>query len=151
MAVNENLFPLLAATGYRITSPVDSRYNCIAWAAGQSFPWWWPDPDGFDYWPPNVPREHNIAAFVQAFGTLGYEICQDGALELGWEKVAIYAIAGAPMHAARQLPNGLWTSKLGPDEDIEHELNGLSGTAYGTVIQILRRPAAKKLTSDSPP
>lgn len=34
MAVNERLFPDLARTGYRLTSPPDPVYNCIAWAAG---------------------------------------------------------------------------------------------------------------------
>ena len=143
MAVNENLFPLLTATGYQITSSVDPNYNCVGWAAGQTSPWWWPDPGGFDFWPPEVARTESLAAFVQAFGTLGYEICQDSTLERGWEKVAIYALEGTPLHAARQLPNGKWTSKLGPDEDIEHELDGLAGTTYGAVAQILRRPTAK--------
>ncbi len=141
MAVNEPLFPDLARTGYRITSPPDPVYNCIAHAAGMTDAWWWPDPDGFDYWPPGVVCERTLIAFIQAFATVGYAPCSDGALEEGWEKVAIYATDEGPEHAARQLENGRWSSKLGPDDDIEHTLEGLCSPIYGTVVQFLRRSA----------
>ena len=140
MAVNESLFPDLVRTGYQITSPPDPRYNCIAHAAGVTAAWWWPDPDGFDYWPPGIVRERTLTAFLQAFATLGYAPCPDGALQTGWEKVAIYATDEGPTHAARQLANGRWTSKLGPDDDIEHVLEGLQSALYGAVVQFLRRP-----------
>jgi hypothetical protein len=138
--VNESLFPDLARTGYQVTSPPDPIYNCIAWAAGRTDQWWWPDPGGFEFWPPGVPRMATLAAFAQAFATLGYTACPDPALEAGWEKVAIFTLNDDPTHAARQLSTGRWTSKLGPDDDIEHELEGLVGPAYGTVAIILRRP-----------
>jgi hypothetical protein len=143
MAVNEGLFPDLVRTGYRITSPPDPIYNCMAHAVGVSNQWWWPDPDGFDYWPSGLVRERTWAAFLQAFATVGYTPCADGALEPGWEKVALYATDEGPTHAARQLDNGRWTSKLGPDDDIEHGLEGLCSPSYGSVVQFLRRPAAR--------
>ncbi|MEG4575444.1 hypothetical protein QUA56_22590 [Microcoleus sp. N3A4] len=46
---------------------------------------------------------------------------------------------GEPTHAARQLPNGKWTSTLGRWEDIEHELDGLTSEMYGSVKQVLKR------------
>jgi hypothetical protein len=49
------------------------------------------------------------------------------------------ATDGEPTHAAQQLSNGKWTSKLGRWQDIEHELDGLVGEMYGTVKQILKR------------
>ena len=64
----------------------------------------------------------------------------DAAIEPEVEKVALYARAGEPTHAARQLSSGRWTSKLGPEEDLEHSLEGLAGPAYGVVVQILKRP-----------
>jgi hypothetical protein len=64
----------------------------------------------------------------------------DDSLEPGFEKIALYALAGLPKHAARQLPNGRWTSKLGELEDVEHLVDGLVGTWYGGVIQVLKRP-----------
>jgi hypothetical protein len=139
MAVNETLFPDLVRTGYQVTSPADAVYNCIAYAVGVTDNWWWPDPDGFDYWPAGVVRDCTLAAFIQAFATQGYTPCPDGSLEPGSEKVAIYANDEGPTHAACQLASGGWTSKLGPDEDIEHTLEGLCSPLYGSVVQFLRR------------
>jgi hypothetical protein len=51
------MFPGLAHGGYQVTSPRDSDYNCIAWAAGDTHNWWWPGGDvGKEYWPAGVPR-----------------------------------------------------------------------------------------------
>jgi len=138
----ETMFPQLRDTGYRITSPADRVYNCIAWAAGQTDKWWWPigrvDPDY--YWPPQVPDEETIPAFVQLFQSLGYTQTTDDGLIEGVEKVALYARNDKPTHAARQLPSGLWTSKLGNAVDIEHTLLGLVGDAYGAVVEFFQRP-----------
>ena len=41
-------------------------------------------------------------------------------------------------HAARQLVSGKWTSKLGPDEDIEHESPDSIAEWYGVAV-ILKR------------
>jgi hypothetical protein len=69
---------------------------------------------------------------------------------LAFEKIALYADKnGLPSHAARQLPSGTWTSKLGPMEDIEHlmleALEDAAGTtsAYGKVALIVRRPISE--------
>ena len=51
-------------------------------------------------------------------------IGEDGPLQDGYEKIAIYALDGEPTHAARQLDTGRWTSKLGKHEDIEHDTPG---------------------------
>jgi len=122
-------FPNLAAHGYRETSPVSTVYNCIAWAAGVDDDWWWPDPGFVSYWPETAPRAETLDAFQAVFTSLGYEPCSDGKLEPGFEKVAFYARDGKPKHAARQLPDGFWTSKLGPAIDITHTLDGLEGPA----------------------
>jgi hypothetical protein len=62
-------------------------------------------------------------------------------LEQGFEKTALFADAeGVPSHAARQLPNSRWTSKIGAMEDIEHALHDLDGELYGTVVRIMKRP-----------
>jgi hypothetical protein len=86
----------------------------------------------------------SLDAFIKAFGTLGFIPCDDPYMEQGYEKVALYVDHdGKPTHAARQLPNGRWTSKLGKIEDIEHELEGVTGSVYGSVAQILKRPIKK--------
>lgn len=95
----ESSFPKLQTAAYHITSPATRDYNCIAWAAGDSRRWWWPEDD------PDFADADSI-----------------------------------PTHAARQLPNGRWTSKLGFLEDIEHDLHDVAGEAYGTVVVLLKRP-----------
>lgn len=83
-----------------------------------------------------------MAGFVSAFRTLGYEPCDNGNLEDGFEKVAIYELDAEVTHMARQLPSGRWTSKIGRLEDIEHASPiNLEGSEYGTVAQYLRRVA----------
>ena len=86
-----------------------------------------------------APKEHNVAAFVAAFKTLGYEECDSGVLEDGYKKIAIYANNAGPQHAARQLPNGRWTSKLGRDADVQHALDQLEGREYGKVVKFMRK------------
>lgn len=141
-------FPLLQVGNYTVTSPKDAKYNCIAWAAGFRDRWWWPisPPGGQAYWPPNAPRELTVDAFVKAYKSVGFQPCSDGSLLAGIEKVAIYANNGRPTHAARQLPNGRWTSKLGKHVDMEHAPAGLNGSSYGIVVQYLSRPLQAKVT-----
>lgn len=137
------IFPRLGPSGYTITSPASVGYNCIAWAAGDEQRWWWPDKMATGYWPSNAPREETLEAFVHALKTIGYTACESEAIEPEMEKVAIYCLPGGkPTHVARQLPNGKWTSKLGKLEDIEHTLDGLVSSDYGSVGQYLKRPIA---------
>ena len=135
----EALFPKLATDGYRVTSPPTIFYNCLAWAAGENWRWWWPDEEY--YWPRDVPCELSLQAFTQAYETLGYEVCTDVEVEIGYEKIALYANAGGiPTHAAKQLASGLWSSKIGRGEDIEHaRLESLTGGIYSEVTRIMRR------------
>jgi hypothetical protein len=96
---------------------------------------------GVYYWPPGAPFEETIDAFIEAFRTLGFLECPDGAYEIGVEKIALYATsAGTPTHMARQLVSGGWTSKLGSNVDIEHAtLEQIEGPLYGKVVRFLKR------------
>ena len=133
----ESVFPKLHDAEYDVTSPQTPRYNCIAWAAGDTTRWWWPKPNC--YWP--VPKDNDfIESFVYVFGSLGYEICEDGNLEDGFEKVAIYAKDGSAKHMSRQLFTGEWTSKCGRDHDITHKAENLEGVEYGKIVEFMKRP-----------
>ena len=130
-------FPRLTPQKVKVTSQATYVYNCIAWAAGQNGRWWWPST--MTFWPRGVPMADTEEAFIQAFGTLGYSPCMNPAQEDGQEKVALYALGGHITHAARQLPNGSWTSKIGRNVDIEHELSDLEGPCYSKVLSFLSR------------
>lgn len=135
-------FPRLSRDNYAVTSPATDRYNCVAWAAGYSDRWWWPA--GFNYWPASSPRDVSLEAFQAAFVSLGYASCADGVFTEGFEKIAIFAkridSRLVPTHVARQLSDGSWTSKLGPDRDIVHqELEDLVSDVYGMPVAFMRR------------
>jgi hypothetical protein len=132
-------FPNLDADGGVVTHPPDPAYNCVAWVVGVTDAAWWPnDPDG--YWPPGVPDELTVDAVVAALATVGYVPCADGGHEPGFEKAAVYARDGAPTHAARQLADGRWSSKLGRDITVSHATpSGVEGAVYGSVVVYLRR------------
>jgi len=138
-------YPRLAAEGYDKTSCETWDYNCIAWAADDKQNWWWPPGGQYTimgklcYWPPKAPPQQTVKAFVLAFKTIGYEVCQNGDLESGYEKIAIYALNGKPEHAARQLPDGTWTHKMGPSIDLTTTLTAVEGPCYGAVVRFMRR------------
>jgi len=132
-------FPRLHANNHRITSPPTAEYNCVAWAANDTEHWWQPG----EFWPvPDWPAEGcGVAALLRAFVALGYTPCgRDTALESGSVKVALYGSESIYTHAARQLPSGKWTSKLGKGEDIEHDTpEDVAGGLYGEVVAIMKR------------
>lgn len=135
----EELFPQLRGR-YQKTSDATNRYNCIAWAASNDHKWWWPDPMGGSYWPPDLPRDETVQILVRLYENLGFRECRSDSLEPGVDRVAIFALdEHRPTHAARQLPDGRWTSKLGVLEDVAHELRDLEGPRYGSVSRIMRR------------
>jgi hypothetical protein len=136
------LFPKLHEKGFDLTSPETPFYNCIAWAAGDTQRWWWPDPNDQYYWPPGIPRHETLQTFILLFKNLGYTICEDAEYEEAFDRVAIYVddLTGKPTHAARQVSYGRWTSKLGSLVDIEHDINGVSGRRYGSIAAIMKRP-----------
>lgn len=134
---NARDFPRLAAGNFSITSPTTWRYNCIAWAAGDDTKWWWPVNK---YWPGGSPQSTSLDAFSMMFGTLGYTTADHPDLENGFEKIALYVNSHKQVtHAARQLPSGLWTSKLGQNYDVTHTLEALEAGFYGMVGKILKR------------
>jgi hypothetical protein len=138
----QEIFVNLGKSNYKITSPQTRSYNCVAFAAGKTDRWWWPASGA--YWPRNAPLEETLEAFIAAFQTLGYSPCENGELEPAFEKVVIYTDkSNQPTHMARQLSSGMWASKCGMLEDIEHETLEVLESAYGQVRQYLKRPYSK--------
>lgn len=123
------------------TSERTRKYNCIAWAAGDTEKWWWPL--GF-YWPSGIPKETTLEAFIALFKSLGYEDCYTPELETGYTKVALFCKQDSPTHAARQLEDGFWTSKLGEEIDVRHEFNELAtvpqlANLYGDITFLMKK------------
>lgn len=135
----ETRFPLIKKTGYKITSPEDDNYNCIAWAVGRNDVFINPHPDYF--WPSKLPYSDKLNIFRKLYETYGYKVCEDDEYEEGFEKIAIYVMenTNTVTHAARQLKSGKWTSKLGEYKDIEHTLEGLTKSSFGEIAVVMKR------------
>ena len=142
----ESLFPNLRYDrGFKITSECTRDYNCIAWAVGNANCWYWPplgndEPEPDEYWPNGVPDQTDLETFIKALQTDGYDTCPDSSPEPGYTKIALYTIDGEVTHAARQLDNGMWTSKLGPLNDIQHgSPEAIEGNFYGKIAVYMKR------------
>jgi hypothetical protein len=97
--------------------------------------------DTYAYWPPGARFEETIPAFIEAYTAVGYQSCSDEEFDPALDKVALYADAqGKPTHAARQLDDLCWSSKVGILHLICHPLRALEGEDYGSVAVILSRP-----------
>lgn len=143
--IRENAFPDLLRTGYEVTSKEDQFQNCFGYAAGEAFGWWTPIAGSGYQWPQELPRKTDVDTFVEFYNLKGgYVPCDTGELEEGFEKVVLYVDSNNEVsHAALQKENGVWTSKLGVWEDIEHSIpEGLNGDdpAYGKIARFLKRP-----------
>jgi hypothetical protein len=142
---DEHDFPNLRRIGYRITSDNDARYNCIAYAAGESHRWWQPGYSGY-HWPETADKGDGIESLRNMFETLGYVVCDNEELEQGFDKVALYADnEGYWTHAAKQKDNGLWISKLGRGFDITHRTPHCFGgpNGYGNAVYFMKKPCEK--------
>ncbi len=136
-------FPYLGS--HRVTSDSSTEYNCIAWVLHDTKQYWTPEYRsrrirGY-YWPPGISDDWSIESLIEVFSLHQYQECDDSRLEPDSEKIVIYADAnGVPEHVARQLPTGVWTSKLGDEEDIEHATpQSLEGGEYGSIVKIMKR------------
>jgi hypothetical protein len=111
-------FPNINSSNTVVVNERVPTYNCIAWSLGIGG-WKWPQPD-------------NIQGFIDLFYIWGFVKCDNGELEPGIEKICLYCYHDEPKHAARQLTNGLWSSKLGSEELIVHDgLFVVEGEFYG--------------------
>lgn len=142
-------FPKLDASNHRKTSPPSPSYNCFGWAIIGREVLMGPMP-GY-LWPKQAPADMKLSSFIAAIAEHGYTRCEAGNLEDGIEKIALYGLAEYVDHAARQLPNGRWTSKLGLEhDDIEHDTaDCICGGVYGPIlgfsldhllVQVCRQP-----------
>lgn len=142
MKIEFSPFPNSKLDPFLVTSPQTPQYNCIAWAFGDNSKWYWPDSANYYYWPSQIAREESIQCFIELFKLIGYEVCDSDELEVDFTKVAIYTDKlGKPTHAARQLKNGYWTSKLGQHFDVSHTIFSMKDGPYGNVAVFMRRKA----------
>ena len=138
----KNWFPKLAVTRETFTSERNPAYDCFAFAAGDYNNRWNAEPVDIDgvYWPAGARSGKTLDVFMSAYAVLGFARCDDDGVEDGFEKIALYVLGSTVMHAARQMRDGMWRSKLGPFEDIQHaHPHDVEGRYYGTVAAYMKR------------
>jgi hypothetical protein len=139
-AMLELAFPGLRSTPWEITSRKTQRYNCIAWAAGETAIRW--DLVQGAHWPQGVKKRLGIAYLIAAYMTVGFEVCSDAeaTYDPDFDTIVVYQQSGDWTHAAKLLSNGMWSSKLGDGEDISHATpDALNCPSYGTPFRFMRR------------
>lgn len=94
-------------------------------------------------WPSQLDMSASLDNFREFFALFGFEEWPVDAIEhnKGVEKIALYVSRGEVQHVARQHPDtGLWQSKMGPEEDIEHRHpNDVVGNQCGQVAALMGR------------
>ena len=137
----EALFPSLKADGYDKSSEYDEAYNCFAFATSETTKRIDPSGDPDCVWPNDILQTPFLTSFIEYYRSKGFVICDNGDPEIGFEKIALYKNdVEYAMHAARLLPSGYWTSKIGDFEDIVHKkIESLEGY-YGRVAKFMKRP-----------
>lgn len=148
----EMKFRGLHGTKWRITSAPTARYNCLAWAIGENH-------RRIDFtqghWPNHLRRGADLCDLIALYQSMGFVVCMDETcrtFDPEYDKIVVYAARfkepGEPeihewMHAAKLLPNGHWSSKLGYEHDISHpDPESLAGREYGEPLIYMRRKAS---------
>lgn len=125
---------------YQVFDRSTIRYNCISYSLGIR-----------DRWisPVTGPGRLPLLWADRVYGRLGYRRLPAADLRpsAGTEKVAVYAIVGGDgrvarlTHAAVQLPDGTWASKVGPFALIRHRTPAaMEGPSHGRVVAVYARP-----------
>jgi type VI secretion system secreted protein VgrG len=122
---------------YEVLGPASKRYNCIAWSLGVTDRWVWPG--------------EKVSDFDALYGDQGYKRRKglDFRREPGVDKVVLYGKVRKDgsvqaTHAARQLSDGAWSSKLGQLPLIRHRSpDDLDGDAYGHPVAVYTRPRSR--------
>jgi hypothetical protein len=124
-------FPRLGGL-YEVMGPSTKGYNCIAWSIGVTDRWVWPG--------------ETVADFDRLYGQEGYRRVKGLplALEENRDRIVLYGktVDGTvkATHAARQLEDGSWSSKLGAAPLIRHlDARDVDGVAYGDPLAVYVR------------
>ena len=141
---------LIIGENFEFTSPKKKGYNCVGYALGEVNK----DIDmlalskRFDLSPfglSNEQLDHTINGYIKLItGLYGYEICDTSEAEDGFDKIVLFEGIDEDgdlnfLHMAKQLGNGIWTSKMGTFEDIEHLTPDAVNGYYGKPKVFMKR------------
>lgn len=130
-------FPRLGSN-YEVLALGTPKYNCISWSLGVTNKWIWPG--------------KTVADFDRLYTSYGYKRAprRSYSRQTGLDKVVLYGKVQKDgkvevTHAARQFPDGSWSSKLGKNPLIRHmQPVDVAGPSYGVPIAVYTRPHSRK-------
>lgn len=125
---------LKARRDWRVTGEACHRYNCFAWSVGARGSHLHADGDYFEQ-------------FDEFYLRYGYLPLEPGRAASEAD-VALWAIGGVVLHAARHVHGEFWESKLGfegPSVRALHRLQELDGPNYGTPARFYRKATGEEL------
>jgi hypothetical protein len=133
----KKLFPLLTNYDLIPNSESDS-YNCISHTIHLKEDISWPI-DTRHYWP--TKRELTKESFDLFYEHHGFEKLSilDFTYNENYTKVVLYTNNNIPTHAAIQIDNTYWESKIGRLGIIRHDLFEIENDVYGEITQIYRK------------
>lgn len=141
----KKLFPLL--NDYELINNSESdNYNCISHTLGIKDKWSWSydkneiyEYDYDHYWP--VRCELTKESFDDFYEYHGFEKIKllDFSYNPKYTKVVLYTNNGVPTHAAIQINEFFWESKIGMFGILRHDLFEIENDVYGEVTQIYRK------------
>jgi hypothetical protein len=142
----EDMHRSLLSDGYCVSSKRDKNYNCVTYAVdGDIARWWEPSDEPGFYWPLPITGDYDtdyaFEQYVKAFEHEGFSECPDGALEPGFQKIALFQHEDEKFgHVTRQQRNGKWECKMGPFEDLKHRsIDKNKPCSYGTLKMFMNR------------
>ena len=131
----------------------DQVHNCFGFAVGSKKFWQPPsihgDPEGDPrfYWPPELLGDADentwVSRYVAAAQAKGFSECgEDASLEVEFEKIVLIHSGGVFKHAALQIDEKRWKSKLGLLSDLEHPLEFMLRNPFGKGTIYMKRKRA---------
>ena len=135
-------FPRLGEE-FEVLAPATVTYNCIGWSLGHTRSWVWPTVSGQ---PASLYHFDGLYRYYGFYRVAGLDYSR----QPGLDKVVLYASQQpdgriAPTHAALQMTDGSWSSKLGSLPLIRHlHPNDVAGPSYGSPWVLYVRPRSGK-------
>jgi hypothetical protein len=150
------LFPAVLPENIKFDGKKNDDFNCVAWAFGATNHFWWPYPQAGYHWPASEKIEGSPEAPVEIFDHLLKETLHgtetvDQTPEKGFVKLALFTTGSVEAgnlhstHLARLMPDGNWSSKLGPSYLVRTgpNIHDMDYGHYGNVEKIYKVPEAE--------
>lgn len=125
---------------YQILEGTSSpHYNCISHTLNIKNKWSWPKSvDSDNYWPISNISE-TIDAFDEFYEYHGFTKTNMNKIYLGKNKIVLYSIGEIPKHAALQIKDDLYESKMGRGEIIRHDPFDIENSIYGNIVRLYEK------------